>query len=134
MYNNVNNIDEYIEQAYDPLLLVEIVKLVSRYFPDETPRYFDNGKTFSAIVFGKNPISTQGYEEAGLINIAAQKNNISIYFHYFTEGENVFDKYISLFPKRVAGKGCLRVTSKNFFVRYKDLIAQIMEEVKESIE
>lgn len=60
MYINVNNIDEYIEQSYDPKLLVEIVKLVSDNFPNDTPHYFDNGKTFSGIALGKNPVPTEG--------------------------------------------------------------------------
>lgn len=132
MYVNVNNMEEYIEQAYDPKLLVEVVKLISRCFPNEAPRYFDNGKTFSAIVFGKNPVPTEGYEEAGVINIAAQKNNISLYFYKFIGDENVFDKCALLFPKSTAGKGCLRIKSKNFFERYEDLIIQILEEIIEN--
>lgn len=129
MYINATNIDEYIEQSYNSPLLVEIIKLVSQYFPEESPRFFDNGKSFSAIVFGRHPISTQGYEETGLINISIQKYSISIYFYNFTEDGNVFDKYTPLFPKRAAGRGCLRVTSENFIERYKDLVSQIMEEV-----
>lgn len=129
MYINVNNIDEYIEQSYDPELLVEIVQLVSSLFPSETPRYFDNGKTFSAIVFGQNPVPTEGYEDAGIINIASQKNNISIYFYSFLNGQNAFDKYIALFPKSSVGKGCLRIKNKNFLEKYKDVITQFINEL-----
>ncbi|WP_213497269.1 hypothetical protein [Lactococcus formosensis] len=129
MYINVNNIDEYIEQSYDPNLLVEIVKLISERFPNEKPRYFDNGKTFSAIVFGKNPVPTQGYEEAGIINIASQKNNISIYFYSFFDGKNLFDKYAALFPKSAVGKGCLRIKNKKFLEKYEEAITQFVEEI-----
>lgn len=129
MYINVNNIDEYIEQSYNPNLLVEIVKLISERFPDEKPRYFDNGKSFSAIVFGKNPVPTEGYKEAGTINIASQKNNISIYFYNFFDGENLFDKYATLFPKSAVDKGCLRIKNKKFLEKYEEAITQFVEEI-----
>lgn len=128
MYINVRHMDEYIEQSYDPELLVAIVHLVAQYYPGEKPRYFDNGKTFSAIAFGENPVPTPGYEDAGEINIASQKHTISIYFYGFSETKNTFEASMSRFPKSAVGKGCLRIKNKTFLEKYKTALLQFLEE------
>ncbi|MFW8577089.1 DUF1801 domain-containing protein [Enterococcus entomosocium] len=127
MYLHADNIDEYIELSYDSELLRKVIQIISSCFPKESPRYFDNGRTFSGIAFGKNPIPTADYEEAGLINIASQKSNISIYFYQFVNGENVFDDYVSRFPKSSVGKGCLRIKNVDFLEKHNEALASAIQ-------
>lgn len=125
MYINVNN----IEQSFDPILLNIVVQLVSEQFPEESPTYFDNGNTYSGISFGKNPNPIKGYEEAGLINVASQKNNISIYFDARLSSGNSLNKYISQFPKNAIGKGCLRIRNKAFLEKNISIIKKFLKEI-----
>ena len=73
MYISAEEIEDYIAQSPNPQLLRQVTQLVKTVFPDENLRYFDNGRTFSALALGANPHPSQGYEEAGILNISAQK-------------------------------------------------------------
>ena len=73
MYISAEEIEDYIAQSPDPQLLRQVTQLVGTVFPEEDLRYFDNGRTFSALAVGSNPHPSPGYEEAGMLNISAQK-------------------------------------------------------------
>lgn len=73
MYISAEEIEDYVSQSPNPQLLRQVTQLVKTVFPDENLRYFDNGRTFSALALGANPHPSPGYEEAGILNISAQK-------------------------------------------------------------
>ncbi|MEY8537964.1 DUF1801 domain-containing protein [Lactococcus muris] len=124
MYNAAGNIEEYIAQAQDSQLLRQVLHMVHSTFPEEELRYFDNGKTFSAIALGQNPYPSPGYEEAGTVNISSQKNYVAIYFY----GENI--SWQNNFPKSAMGKGCLRIKSSKFMEKYDVEIREFFQNVK----
>ena len=124
MYNAAENMDDYIIQSRDPQLLRRILFMVQNVFPEEKLRYFDNGKTFASISLGKNPSPSPGYEEAGAINIASQKNYVAIYF-YFDD----FSWQKGL-PKAAVGKGCLRIKSQIFLDKYEKEVLEILKNIK----
>ena len=114
MYISAKEIEDYISQSPNPQLLRQVTQLVKTVFPDENLRYFDNGRTFSALALGANPHPSPGYEEAGMLNISAQKNYVALYFY----GSNVTLQ--ERFPKSVIGRGCLRIKNQKFFAKYEE--------------
>lgn len=129
MYINADNIEEYIEQAHDPKLLVTIVQAISARFPNEKPRYFDNGKTFSGVAFGKNPQPTNGYEEAGSVNISVQKNYIALYFYSFFNETRTLSSYTKSLPQSSVGKGCLKIKNIAFLEKHEQTWNQIIQDL-----
>ncbi|PCS01640.1 hypothetical protein RU85_GL000480 [Lactococcus garvieae] len=120
MYISAEEIEDYIAQSPDPQLLRQVTQLVGTVFPEEDLRYFDNGRTFSALAVGSNPHPSPGYEEAGMLNISAQKNYVALYFY----GSNVALQ--ERFPKSAIGRGCLRIKNQKFFAKY-------AEDIRESL-
>ncbi|WP_341783984.1 hypothetical protein V4331_06980 [Lactococcus formosensis subsp. formosensis] len=95
--------------------------MVRTEFPGEDLRYFDNGRTFSALALGANPHPSPGYEEAGMLNISAQKNYVALYFY----GSNVAMQ--ERFPKSAIGRGCLRIKNQKFFAKYEEDIRESLK-------
>lgn len=121
MYISADEIENYITQSPDPRLLREVIQLVRTMFPEEDLRYFDNGRTFSAIALGMNPHPSPGYEEAGMLNVSAQKNYVALYFY------GINSNWQGPFPKSAVGRGCLRIKNQKFFVKYEEDIREILK-------
>jgi hypothetical protein len=118
MYTTADTVDELIQKSFDPQLMDTIVQVVAAA-TKEKPRLFDNGRTFSGVAFGINPLPSPGYETAGAINITARKDFIAIY---------VYGGYpdFSAFPKSTVGRGCLRIKNQAFLDQYLQEIEQVV--------
>ncbi|MCL2112478.1 MAG: DUF1801 domain-containing protein [Streptococcaceae bacterium] len=126
-FDKAENLDELIAQSFDSELMRQVVKLITKHFPNHPPRLFDNGKTFCALALGKNPLPSPDYEDAGYINIAPQKNYIALYIYDTT---STFEQYTKDFPKSSIGKGCLRIKNQAFLDKYKENLSNLLRQYK----
>jgi len=132
MYTEATSIDDLIGKAFDSELMQEVVELACQALSSKG-RLFDNGRTFSAVAYGQNPLPSPGYEDAGLINITAQKNYLALYIYDFSNGNDSWGRYADLFPKTALGKGCLRIRNLDFLNKYREEIARILRAYQDQV-
>ena len=132
MYTSAATVDELIRLAFDPGLMQDVVDLAGQALACEG-RLFDNGRTFSAVAYGENPLPSPGYENAGLVNITAQKNYIALYIYDFSSGNDCMAQYADVIPKTARGKGCIRIRNADFLGKYREAIAAILAGYRDSV-
>lgn len=132
MYTKADSIDNLIAKSNFPEVMTKARELVLAHttLPEH---YFDNGRTFSAIAYGKLGDlgrSNNDYADAGLINLAPQKNYVGLYI--WVEGGNgaLIAKYAEQFPKSAYNKGCIYLKNLAFIEKYAEPLGQLIAEVK----
>lgn len=130
MYTPAKTINDLIKNSPHSELLKEVDELVSSKV-DLERHLFDNGRTFSSIAFGRLGDTYQqnlDYADAGVINIASQKNYVALYIWSGGGGNGILDSHDDKLPKSSHNKGCLYIKSSEFLEEYRDVIVDILDE------
>lgn len=133
MYTPAKTINDLIKNSPHSDLLKEVDEFVSSHV-DLERHLFDNGRTFSSIAFGKLGEDYQqslDYADAGIINIASQKNYVALYIWSNGGGNGILDKYDEDLPKNSHNKGCLYIKNSKFLEDYRDTIVDILKDAVE---
>ena len=128
MYTPAKTINDLIKNSPHSELLKEVDEFVTSKI-DLDRHLFDNGKTFSSIAFGRLGEETnKDYADAGIINIASQKNYVALYIWSGGGGNGILDSHDDVLPKTSHNKGCLYIKNSEFLEEYQDVISDILEE------
>lgn len=132
MYTKANSIDDLIAKSNFPEVMQKTRELVlaNTALPEH---YFDNGKTFSSIAYrklGNLGRDSYDYAEAGIINLAPQKNYVGLYIWNNGGDGQLIAKYAEHFPKSAYNKGCIYIKNLAFLEKYGKFLGQLISEVK----
>ncbi|GKQ42211.1 hypothetical protein RD055328_01340 [Companilactobacillus sp. RD055328] len=131
MYTKAKSIEDLISKSPYQEVMEKVDEMVSSNTNLER-HYFDNGKTFSAISYGR--IGDLGrknyaYADAGVININTQKNFVGLYIWVNGGDGKIIEKYADQLPKSAMGKGCINIKNIEFLNKYEDIIKQVILDV-----
>lgn len=132
MYTKASSIYDLIAKSNFPDVFEKTRELVQKH-TDLPEHYFDNGRTFSSIAYGKlGNLDRDNYDyaDAGIINISPQKNYIGLYIWGGGGDGKLIEKYADQFPKSSYNKGCIYIKNLAFLEKYGEALGKLVSEVE----
>lgn len=133
MYTKASSIEDLIAKSNFSEVMEKTRELVLGH-TNLLEHYFDNGRTFSSIAYGKlGNLGRENYDyaEAGVINISPQKNYVGLYIWNNGGDGQLIAKYAEYFPKSAYNKGCIYIKNLAFIDKYGEPLGKLIAEVKE---
>jgi hypothetical protein len=126
MYIPAKNEEDLIKKAPHGELLQKVDSLVNKTIKEKR-HFFDNGRTFSAIAYGRiGELTSPDYQDAGVINVTDQKNYVALYVWTGGDGAGIIEKYADVLPKSARAKGCLYIKNDAFLEKHQETIEKIL--------